>query len=85
MPTHKLHLIKNIQVSNNASNNTQTKSVYKNSSSKTYFLPSLNLSENLKTLMYKEDDKLQQNFKLQLNQRYRIRIINHTTHRFVQE
>ena len=38
-----------------------------------------------KKYMHTEDEKLQLKFKYELSRSYRIRIKNHTVHRFVQE
>ena len=87
MPTHKLNWIKKIQLksSKHASNKMGQNLSRKQQQQNVFFYPN-KLSRTIpKKFMHTEDEKLQLQFKYELIRSYRIRIKNHTVHRFVQE
>ena len=85
MTTHKLNWIKKIHAksSKHASNKMGHNLSRKTAAAKRIFLPYLALSENSEKFMHTEDDKLQLQFKYEIIRSYRIRIKNHTVHKFV--
>ena len=87
MPTHKLNWIKKIHVksSKHASNKMGQNLSRITAAAKRIFLPYLTLSKNSEIFMHTEDEKLLLQFKHELIRSYRIRIKNHTVHRFVQK
>ena len=87
MPTYKLNWIKKIQVKVQSMHQTKWDRICpeKQQQQNVFFYPTELCLKIPKKFMYTEDEMLQLQFKYDLIRSYRIRVTNHTVHRFVLE